>query len=148
MFHSRTIRTAPRRVPRRALTLDFAMWVFTRVSGAALLILGVIGMLGALYMGARTQMDLTTLMRWTFFPNPNHVVNSNIPDVNLGWANVYWRVMQLLIVFFGVTHGFNGLRVVMEDYINRASVRRTLRWVILALWIIVLAVAVNVVFIS
>src|SRR6266542_3228537 len=98
-------------IPRRALTLDFTMWIFTRVSGSALLLLGALGMLGALYMGSRTQMDLATLMRWTFFPNPNHVVNSSIPDVNLGWAILYWQAIQVLIVFFGTTHGFNGLRV-------------------------------------
>jgi succinate dehydrogenase hydrophobic anchor subunit len=135
-----------RTVPRRALSLEYAMWIFTRVSGAAMLILGVLGMAGALYMGARTQMDLGTLMRWTFFPNPSHVVNSNIPDVNLGWTNIYWRVMQLLVVFFGVTHGFNGLRVVMEDYITREAIRRALRWVVLLLWVVVMVVAVAVVF--
>jgi succinate dehydrogenase hydrophobic anchor subunit len=135
-----------RTVPRRALTLDFAMWAFTRISGAALLLLGALGMAGALYMGARTQMDLPTLMRWTFFPNANHVVNSSIPDVNLGWSNIYWRIMQVLMIFFGATHGFNGLRVVMEDYIHRATVRRALRWAILLLWLAVLLVALFVVF--
>jgi succinate dehydrogenase hydrophobic anchor subunit len=123
------------------LTLEFAMWVFTRISGAALLLLGTIGMAGALYMGARTQMDLPTLMRWTFFPNPNHVVNSNIPDVNLGWVSTYWRVMEYLIVFFGATHGFNGVRVVMEDYTHTETVRRVLRIVIGVLWFAVLAIA-------
>jgi succinate dehydrogenase hydrophobic anchor subunit len=137
MMPSRTVRT----VPRRPLTLEFSMWIFTRISGAALLLLGTIGMLGALYMGARTQMDLATLMRWTFFPNPNHVVNSNIPDVNLGWVSVYWRLMEYLIVFFGATHGFNGMRVVMEDYVHHETVRRVLRWVIVLLWVVVLAVA-------
>jgi succinate dehydrogenase hydrophobic anchor subunit len=137
MVPTRTIRS----VPHRALTLEFAMWLFTRISGAAMLLLGIIGMLGALYMGARTQMDLPTLMRWTFFPNPNHVVNSNIPDVALGWTSAYWRLMEYLIVFFGVTHGFNGLRVVMEDYTHRVAVRRALCWVILLLWVVVFAVA-------
>jgi succinate dehydrogenase hydrophobic anchor subunit len=122
------------------------MWVFTRVSGASLLVLGAIGMAGALYMGARTQMDLATLMRWTFFPNPNHVVHSNTPDVNLGWVNVYWQTMQLLIVFMGVTHGFNGLRVIMEDYVGHETVRKILRWLILLLWLTVLLVAVFLIF--
>jgi succinate dehydrogenase / fumarate reductase, membrane anchor subunit len=135
-----------RTVPRRDLSLDFVMWIFTRISGAALLILGAMGMIGALIMGARLQMDLPTLMRWTFFPNASHVVNSNIPDVNLGWVSGYWRVMQILIVFFGITHGFNGLRVVMEDYIGKEPIRRLLRWVILALWIVVMVVAVYVIF--
>ena len=135
-----------RTVPRRRWSLEYVMWVFTRVSGAALIILGVLGMAGALIMGARTQMDLVTLMRWTFFPNSSHVVNSNIPDVNMGWVSVYWSVMQLLIVFFGVSHGFNGIRVVMEDYISHAAVRMVLRLVLLALWLAVLVVAIYVIF--
>jgi succinate dehydrogenase hydrophobic anchor subunit len=139
MIPARTVRT----VPHRALTLEFAMWVFTRISGAALLLMGVAGMLGALYMGARTQMDLPTLMRWTFFPNPNHVVNSNISDVNLGWANAYWRLMEYLILAFGVTHGFNGVRVVMEDYVRNVTLRRVLLWVIVVLWGVVLAAGVH-----
>ena len=135
-----------RTVPRRKWSLEYVMWVFTRVSGAALIILGALGMAGALLMGARTQMDLATLMRWTFFPNSSHVINSNIPDVNLGWVSIYWGVMQLLIVFFGVTHGFNGIRVVLEDYTNHAVLRMVLRWVLVALWLAVLVVAIYVIF--
>ena len=135
-------------VPRRAWSLEFVMWVFTRVSGAGMLIIGALGMAGALWMGARSQMDLATLMRWTFFPNPNHVVNSNIPDVNLGWVGVYWQILQTLIIFFGVTHGFNGLRVVLEDYIPSLLINRILRVVILLLWLAVMAVAFYIIFTS
>lgn len=137
-----------RTVPRRGWNIEFVMWVFTRISGAALLILGAIGMVGALLMGARTQMDLATLMRWTFFPNSNHVVNSNIPDVALGWVSLYWRIIQTLIVFFGVSHGFNGMRVIMEDYIPNEAARKVLRVVILVLWIIVMTVGLYIVFTS
>jgi succinate dehydrogenase / fumarate reductase membrane anchor subunit len=133
-------------VYRRTLSFEFIMWAFMRLSGAALFILGIIGMAGALYMGARTQMDLPTLMRWTFFPNPNHVVNSNIADVNLGWVSVYWQVTQLLMVFFGATHGFNGLRVVMEDYVPREGLRKALRWVIVLLWATVLLAGAFIIF--
>jgi succinate dehydrogenase hydrophobic anchor subunit len=129
------------------MSFDFVMWLFMRVSGAALLILGAIGMAGALYMGARTQMDLVTLMRWTFFPNPNHVVNSNIPDINMGWVNFYWRMMQTLIVFFGATHGFNGLRAVAEDHLNSTG-RMILRWVVGIIWLAVLAIAFITIFTS
>ncbi len=142
MVRPRTVRA----VARRRLTLELAMWVFTRASGAAILLLGALGMAGALYMGARTQMDLATLMRWTFFPNASHVVSSAIADVNLGWTGVYWRAIQVLIIVFGVTHGLNGLRVVLEDYVGREPVRRVLRRGLVVLWAAVLAVALLVVF--
>ncbi len=106
------------RTVQPGLSFEYIMWIFTRISGMSLILLAVIGMISAFALGARTQVDLPTLMRWTFFPNPNHVINSNIPDVTLGWANAFWQVMQILILFFGVTHAFNGLRVFVEDYIG------------------------------
>jgi len=133
-------------LPRRSRwTLDSLMWLFTRLSGLALLLTAVIAMAGALYLGARLQMDLPTLMRWTFFPNPNHVANSNIPDVAQGWISGFWQVIQALVVVFGGTHGFNGLRVVMEDYVRAPRARAVLRWIIGALWVAVTAAGIGVV---
>jgi succinate dehydrogenase hydrophobic anchor subunit len=134
-----------RAVPQRGINLDYLMWVFTRISGLALILLALIGVVGAFFMGARLQMDMSTLMRWTFFPNPNHVVASEIPDITLGWANAYWQIMQMLIVFFGVSHGFNGLRTVIEDYIGRSFWRILLRGLILLLWMFMLIVAIYVI---
>jgi succinate dehydrogenase / fumarate reductase membrane anchor subunit len=124
------------------------MWIFTRISGLSLILLAAIGVISAFVLGARTQVDLPTLVRWTFFPNPNHVINSNIPDVTLGWANAFWQVMQILIVFFGVTHGFNGLRVVIEDFIGQSFARPFLRGFIFLLWLFSLVTALYVVIFS
>jgi succinate dehydrogenase hydrophobic anchor subunit len=122
-------------VPQRGFNLDYLMWLFTRLSGLALFLLAFIGVAGAFLLGARQQIDLPTLMRWTFFPNPNHVVNSDIPDVTLGWANAYWQTMMILVLFFGVTHGFNGLRMVVEDYLGRSVSQVLLRGAIFLLWL-------------
>jgi len=126
-------------VPQRGVNLDYLMWLFTRFSGLALFLLAFIGVAGAMYMGAREQIDLPTLMRWTFFPNPNHVVNSDIPDVTLGWANAYWQIMMFLVLFFGVTHGLNGLRMVVEDYLGNSISQAVLRGAIFLLWLFFLA---------
>jgi len=128
--------------------LDFAMWVFTRISGIALIVLAIIGVVGAFWLGARTQIDLGTLMRWTFFPNPNHVVNSDIPDVTLGWANAYWQIMQMMIVFFGLSHGVNGLRVILEDYLKESWWRTFWRGLLFFLWVFMLIVAIYVILAS
>jgi succinate dehydrogenase hydrophobic anchor subunit len=124
------------------------MWIFTRISGLALYILGFLGIAMAFVMGAREQVDIGALARWTFFPNPNHVVNTNIPDVTLGWANAWWQVMQMLILFFGVTHGINGLRVVIEDYLGGSWSRIFLRGLLFLLWIFLLIVGVYVILAS
>ena len=93
-------------------------------------------------------MDLGTLARWTFFPNPNHVIDSNIPDVLAGWSNGFWQIMQISILFFAGTHGINGIRVVLEDYIKKSFLRFLIRFVIFALWVIMLLTSIYVVLAS
>jgi len=137
-----------RTVPSRGFNLDYLMWLFTRISGLLLVLLAIVGVIGAFLMGARTQVDLPTLIRWTFFPNPNHVVNSDIPDVTQGWANAYWQTMQMLIFFFAFTHGFNGLRVVLEDYLGAPGVKFLLRSLIFLLWLFMMIIAVFVILAS
>lgn len=131
-----------------AMSFEYIMWIFMRISGIALILLALTGVAGAFVMGARTQMDLSTLIRWTFFPNPNHVINSDIPDITLGWATAYWQIMQMLIIFFAATHGYNGLRVVIEDFLGESYLRPLLRGLIFSLWIFSLMVAVYVILAS
>lgn len=136
------------RTVQPAASFEYFMWIFTRVSGIAMVLLAILGLCGALLMGARLQMDLATLMRWTFFPNPNHVVNSNVPDVAIGWATAFWQIMQMLIIFFAVTHAFNGLRVVVEDYLGSTFARPVLRGLIFLIWLFSLILAVYVILAS
>lgn len=123
-----------RAMPKPSWNLDYMMWIFTRLSGISLILLVVIGISAGLLMGARSQMDLGTLMRWTFFPNSSHVLDSEIPDLFL-WANGFWQIMQILVLFFAATHGFNGLRAVLEDYSSPGFWQIFLRFLILLLWI-------------
>jgi succinate dehydrogenase hydrophobic anchor subunit len=121
------------------------MWLFTRISGLGIVLLALIGLGTAMYMGARLQMDLPTVLRWTFFPNPNHVINSNVPDVTLGWANAFWQIMQFLIIFFAFTHAANGLRMIAEDYIGHTFWQPLVRALFALLWIAMVFVAIYVV---
>jgi len=121
-------------VPQRGFNLDYMMWLFTRLSALGLAVLALIGFISALAMGARTQMDLSTVMRWTFFPNYFHVTNSEIPD-ELLWANPFWQLIQIGILLLGVSHGVNGLRMVIEDYIGISFSRILLRFAFFMLWL-------------
>jgi len=123
-----------RTTPKPSWNLEFLMWVFTRISGISLILLAITGISAGLIMGARIQMDLGTLMRWTFFPNSSHVLDSNIPNLDI-WANGFWQIMQILIVAFAATHGFNGLRVVVEDYSKPGFWQAALRFLIFLLWV-------------
>lgn len=137
-----------RKVPQPGWNLEYIMWMFTRLSGLFFALAALIGISVGLFLGARAQMDLGTLVRWTFFPNPNHVIDSNIPDVYAGWSNGFWQVMQMAILFFAGTHGINGLRVVLEDYISRPFWRVLVRFLIFALWAVMLLASVYVVLAS
>lgn len=137
-----------RTVPQPAMSFEYIMWMFTRISGLALLFLGAVSLVMAFIMSAREVLDLPTLARWTFFPNPNHVVNSDIPDVTQGWANAYWQIMQIVIAFFGISHGFNGLRVVIEDYLGNTMWQPMLRGLIFLVWLFFMIMAVFVILAS
>jgi succinate dehydrogenase / fumarate reductase membrane anchor subunit len=137
-----------RPAPQIGFSFEYLMWIFTRISGIILIILAIVGISAAFIMGARTQMDVGTLMRWTFFPNPNHVISSDIPDVTLGWATAYWQIMQMLVIFFAGTHGINGIRMVIEDYIGASWLRIFLRGLLFLIWLFMLILAVYVILAS
>lgn len=134
-----------RAAPKLGFSFEYLMWIFTRISGLSLILLALIGLAGAFWMGARTQMDVGALMRWTFFPNTYHVVNSDIPDIDLGWASAYWQIMQMLIVFFAATHGVNGLRMVIEDFTRPSWLQILVRGLLFLFWIFALIVAIYVI---
>jgi succinate dehydrogenase / fumarate reductase membrane anchor subunit len=139
------MRARPARV---GFNFEYMMWIFMRISGLAIIALALVGFSMALLQGARSQMDLPTLMRWTFFPNVNHVVNSNIPDVDLGWRTAWWQIMQMLIFFFAATHATNGLRNVLEDFVGQSFTQPLGRGLLLLLWLAVMIVAVYVILAS
>ena len=134
-----------RTIPQRGLTLEYLMWLFTRLSGLALLGIALFGIGMAFIYGARNQVDMITVFRWMFFPNHYHIEASadTIVDIER-WATDLWQIMQLLILFFAVTHGVNGLRVVAEDYIGGPLKRLFWRFFIFIAWLFLLIVSVYV----
>ncbi len=130
---------------RSAGYFEYLMWLFTRLSGLALLLFAAISMGIAFMLGGRTLLDLPTMVRWIFFPNPNHIVNSDIPDISLGWSNTFWQVFAAVMILLAAGHGFNGLRMVLEDYIKRPVLVAILRALIFLLWLGSMVLAVYVI---
>jgi succinate dehydrogenase / fumarate reductase membrane anchor subunit len=124
------------------------MWWFTRLSGLALILIAAVSMGAAFVLEGRTQLDMPAMFRWVFFPNPNHVINSNIPDVGQGWSNTFWQVYSTVMIFLAGVHGINGLRMVIEDYITRPLLVKILRAVLLVLWLGGMVVAIFVILAS
>jgi succinate dehydrogenase hydrophobic anchor subunit len=137
----------PRSVPVRGFNFDFIMWLFTRLSALAMYAIALVGVVAALWMGARQDMTMADLMRWAFMPNPNHVANTNIPDVE-AWKGLFWNVMGILMLFFAGAHGIHGLLNVIEDYLSGARTRGIIRILGLLLWGVLTAVGVYVILTS
>jgi succinate dehydrogenase / fumarate reductase membrane anchor subunit len=59
-----------------------------------------------------------------------HVLNSSqnltLQFVAMQWNSWGWKIYDMLLLFFAITHGFNGLRQVLEDYIHN---RNTVKWI-------------------
>ncbi len=125
--------------------IEYVLWLFTRFSGLLLLLFAAISMGVAFSLGGRTLLDLPTMTRWVFFPNPNHVVNSNIPDVSVGWSNAFWQIFSVLMIFLAAGHGINGVRMVLEDYINRPLLVALMRILLFMLWLACMIFAVYVI---
>jgi succinate dehydrogenase hydrophobic anchor subunit len=136
-----------RKVAKRGFNLDHVMWLFMRLSALAMYVVALTGLTAALVMGARTQTDLSTLVRWTFFQNPNHVFSSDIVLLD-NFINQFWQIMQITMIFFGVTHGLNGLRIVVEDFMGSTIWRTLWRGFIFFSWIFIMLVAIYVVLAS
>jgi succinate dehydrogenase / fumarate reductase membrane anchor subunit len=137
-----------RSVPQPGWSFEYIMWIFTRISGLTLLALALMSCTVALLMGARTELNMPSLLRWSFFPNPNHVVDSGIPDVTQGWSNAFWQIIQMIAVLLAISHGSNGLRVVLEDFLGKTILQPMLRGGIFLLWMFTLVVAFYVILAS
>lgn len=133
---------------RPAGSFEYGMWLFTRISGLALMLFGAISLALGFVLGGREYLSMPAMVRWMFFPNPNHVINSDIPDVSLGWSNAFWQIYSILMIFLASVHGFNGLRMVLEDYIDRPLLIAFLRGVTILLLLGGILVAIYVVLAS
>lgn len=88
---------------RPASGLELYAWLFMRVSGILLLFLA----LGHLVI--------------------MHILNS-VDEINFAfvagrWANPLWRLYDWLLLMLALVHGFNGVRVMVDDYVRSPGLR-------------------------
>jgi succinate dehydrogenase hydrophobic anchor subunit len=130
---------------KRGVDFETIMWAFVRLSALAMYLLALIAIVGALIMGARTQMNMADLIRWTFMPNANHVLSTDVPDI-APWTTLFWKLTASAFVLFASAHGLHGLLVVIEDYLSLVWLRRVLRIVVILLWLPLSAVGIYLIF--
>lgn len=126
----------PRSLPlaRRGLNFEMLMWLFTRLSALAMYALILFAIFGALWMGARNDMNLADVLRWGFMPVNTHVQSTDVPDL-APWATTFWRLTGSALLLLAVAHGVHGLVVIADDYIVTARGRLVVRWISIAMMI-------------
>lgn len=111
---------------RGLMSFETIMWVFTRLSALGMYALIVFGLIGALVMGARNNMNFADVMRWAFMPNVTHVENTALLDTT-PWAAPLWKLTASALLIIAVGHGVHGLVVIADDYISTARGRQIVR---------------------
>lgn len=87
-----------------------AAYLYMRLSGIALLLLAVGHVIIQLVL--------------------NNVHDLTLQFVADQWRYWGWKAYDILLLLFAVTHGYNGLRNILEDYIHNESLMRSLNYVI------------------
>jgi succinate dehydrogenase hydrophobic anchor subunit len=128
--------TKPRTLPlsKRGINFEMFMWLFTRLSALAMYALILLAILGALWMGARNDMNLADVLRWGFMPVNTHVQSTDVTDLSL-WSSPFWRLTGSALLLIAVAHGVHGLVVIADDYIVTARGRLIVRWISIAMMI-------------
>jgi len=99
---------APRSRPARASNFELNTWLFMRASGVILLVL----IFGHLFV--------------------NLVAGDGVKAIDFGfvagkWANPFWQVWDLAMLWLAMLHGCNGLRTIINDYAVRLNTRFALK---------------------
>ena len=95
--------TKPRTLPlsKRGLNFEMFMWLFTRLSALGMYALILFAIMGALFMGARNDMNFADVLRWGFMPNSTHVQSTNVPDL-APWSTPFWRLTASALLLLAV----------------------------------------------
>jgi len=122
------------------------MWFFTRVSGVALLLMGAFSLIYANLAGGYGAMDAGAQMRWAFFPIGFHVESSAV-EVTPNFANAFWQIYSFLLMSLAATHGLNGIRIILTDYIRRPLLQAWVQALLFGIWLVTMIAAIFLIFV-
>jgi succinate dehydrogenase / fumarate reductase membrane anchor subunit len=122
------------------------MWFFTRLSGILFLLMGAFNIVYANLAGGQGNMDVGAQMRWAFFPISFHVESSAV-EVTPNFANPFWQVYSFLLLTFTATHGYNGIRVILQDYVRHPLLLAWLKALLFLLWAGLILAAIYLIFV-
>ena len=107
--------------------LERFMWYFMRISGLLLVVLAM-GHMGIMHVLVQlTGQEI------------------NFAFVLERWGNPFWRIYDLLLLVLALTHGVNGARIIIGDYIERGGLRSLLIGMLLAISFVLLLLGIFVI---
>jgi succinate dehydrogenase / fumarate reductase, membrane anchor subunit len=131
---------------RSGSKFELYAWFVTRVTGILLLLMAAFSLVYANLVGGPSNLYAAAQMRWAFFPIQFHVQSTSV-EVTPSFSNPFWQVFSFILIVFATTHGVNGLRVVLEDYIRRPLLMAWIRVILLALWLCIILAATFLIFV-
>ncbi len=101
-------------------------WLFMRLSGVVLLGLAVFHILWMHLAIGVENIDFQTVVE--------------------RWSNPLWRLYDLALLAFALTHGVNGLRTVLEDYVQSPRRLLAVKGVVYTLGFLLLSMGTYIIF--
>ena len=117
----------PRRRGLSSRSFDMNSWIFMRGSGLLLVVL----VLGHLFVNLMTGRGIHQI---------------DFAFVAGKWANPFWQVWDLLLLWLAESHGMNGLRTISNDYATKPSTRFALKTLLYFSAMIVIVLGTLVIF--
>ncbi len=121
------------------------MWFFTRVSGILFLLMGAFNLVYANLTRSTGTLDVGSQMRWAFFPISFHITASGVETTE--FQNPFWEIWSFLLFIVAATHGYNGIRVILGDYVRGPLLLRWLKALLFAIWLFLIGAGAYLVFV-
>ncbi len=101
-------------------------WLFMRISGLVLLVIAVFHLF---YMHFAIGVD-----------------NIDYALVAERWMNPLWKVFDFFLLLFALTHGMNGLRYIVDDYVHRPGWSVAVKSVAFLAYVLLLGIGAYILF--
>jgi succinate dehydrogenase hydrophobic anchor subunit len=125
------------------MNFETLMWLFTRLSALAMYVLLLAGVIGALIMGARNQMNLADVLRWAF-TSKRHSCAKHKRARSGPLGDTFLENCRQFTVFTAAAHGLHGVLSVLDDYFAQPRVRVLFRVIITILMPVLSAIGIYV----
>lgn len=111
---------------RPTSNFELYAWFFMRISGIILLTVAVFHLL---YMHLAIGVE-----------------NIDFETVATRWESPFWRLFDFFLLFFALSHGVNGTRQVLDDYVHSRGGRVVARTTVFMLGFVVAVMGAYVIF--